>query len=117
VYDGKAGLEPALFQRESVVSKTWMTGSGISTQDPKRIESASELDSWPSRSTGLETPVEEVWAARGETCRAALLLSQQGAVAQLGERLICIQEAVGSIPISSTRLRNGPVAQLVRAHP
>ncbi len=28
--------------------------------------------------------------------------SSQGAVAQLGERLICIQEAVGSIPISST---------------
>jgi hypothetical protein len=27
----------------------------------------------------------------------------QGAVAQLGERLICIQEVVGSIPISSTR--------------
>jgi hypothetical protein len=25
-----------------------------------------------------------------------------GAVAQLGERLICTQEAVGSIPISST---------------
>jgi hypothetical protein len=29
-------------------------------------------------------------------------LIHQGAVAQLGERLICIQEAVGSIPISST---------------
>ena len=27
-----------------------------------------------------------------------------GAVAQLGERLICIQEVVGSIPISSTSL-------------
>ena len=27
-----------------------------------------------------------------------------GAVAQLGERLICIQEAAGSIPTSSTRL-------------
>ena len=26
----------------------------------------------------------------------------QGAVAQLGERLICIQEAAGSIPTSST---------------
>ena len=26
-----------------------------------------------------------------------------GAVAQLGERLICIQEVVGSIPISSTK--------------
>ena len=25
-----------------------------------------------------------------------------GAVAQLGERLICIQEVIGSIPVSST---------------
>ena len=59
-----------------------------------------------------------------------------GAVAQLGERLICIQEVAGSIPTSSTKHlellqdlskgvgnrrrgapNNGPVAQLVRAHP
>ena len=43
-----------------------------------------------------------------------------GAVAQLGERLICIQEVAGSIPTSSTRphsAENGPVAQVVRAHP
>ena len=26
-----------------------------------------------------------------------------GAVAQLGERLICIQEVIGSIPVSSTK--------------
>ena len=31
------------------------------------------------------------------------LVTSQGAVAQLGERLICIQEVVGSNPISSTR--------------
>jgi hypothetical protein len=31
--------------------------------------------------------------------------SEEGAVAQLGERLICTQEAVGSIPISSTSIR------------
>jgi hypothetical protein len=31
-----------------------------------------------------------------------------GAVAQLGERLVCNQEATGSIPVSSTRnLRHG----------
>ena len=30
------------------------------------------------------------------------LVTSQGAVAQLGERLICIQEVVGSSPISST---------------
>ncbi len=49
-----------------------------------------------------------------------------GAVAQLGERLICIQEVVGSIPISSTSLCRtvfeavchlGPVAQVARARP
>jgi hypothetical protein len=41
-----------------------------------------------------------------------------GAVAQLGERLICIQEVAGSIPTSSTSsIKHGPVAQLVRAHP
>ena len=30
-----------------------------------------------------------------------------GGVAQLGERLICIQEVVGSIPISSTKRNKG----------
>ena len=40
-----------------------------------------------------------------------------GAVAQLGERLICIQEVAGSIPTSSTSYPNGPVAQVARAHP
>ena len=50
---------------------------------------------------------------------------QFGALAQLGERLICIQEVIGSIPIGSTRLqfawqivsvKHGSVAQVVRAH-
>ena len=43
----------------------------------------------------------------------------QGAVAQLGERLICIQEVAGSIPTSSTSFiaSIGPVAQVARAHP
>jgi hypothetical protein len=31
----------------------------------------------------------------------------EGAVAQLGERLICIQEVAGSIPTSSTRFVGG----------
>ena len=34
-----------------------------------------------------------------------------GALAQLGERLICIQEVTGSIPVGSTSL-SGAVAQL-----
>ncbi len=33
-------------------------------------------------------------------------LEFEGAVAQLGERLICIQEVAGSIPTSSTRLKH-----------
>ena len=51
-----------------------------------------------------------------------------GAVAQLGERLICTQEVAGSIPTSSTSgsaggglhpviFTPGPVAQMARAHP
>jgi hypothetical protein len=32
-----------------------------------------------------------------------------GALAQLGERLICIQEVIGSIPIGSTRMEEGCV--------
>ena len=37
--------------------------------------------------------------ARGSKLEAAV----QGAVAQLGERLVCNQEATGSIPVSSTK--------------
>ena len=40
-----------------------------------------------------------------------------GGLAQLGERLPCKQEVTGSIPVLSTkRSRNGPIAQLARAH-
>jgi hypothetical protein len=54
--------------------------------------------------------------------RNAILAFLRGALAQLGERLICIQEVIGSIPIGSTNppLRrgreDGSVAQVVRAH-
>ena len=34
---------------------------------------------------------------------ASIISSNPGAVAQLGERLICIQEVAGSIPTSSTK--------------
>ena len=33
------------------------------------------------------------------------LEADQGAVAQLGERLVCNQEATGSIPVSSTKIQ------------
>ena len=49
--------------------------------------------------------------------------SGYGGLAQLGERLPCKQEVSGSIPLISTTLlkdpegqRNGPIAQLARAH-
>jgi len=59
-----------------------------------------------------------------DTCMSTL--NSHGAVAQLGEHLLCKQGVVGSIPISSTRSsrlgehdrpRIGSVAQVVRAHP
>ncbi len=48
-----------------------------------------------------------------------IFCDKSGAVAQLGERLICTQEVAGSIPTSSTSFGSppGPVAQLARAHP
>jgi hypothetical protein len=38
-----------------------------------------------------------------------------GAVAQLGERLLCKQEVTGSIPVSSTTLREKVVASSDRS--
>ena len=40
---------------------------------------------------------------------------EDGGLAQLGERLLCKQEVIGSSPIISTR-KDGPIAQLARAH-
>ena len=42
------------------------------------------------------------WSRKGSPLASDSCLS--GAVAQLGERLICIQEVAGSIPTSSTTL-------------
>jgi hypothetical protein len=42
----------------------------------------------------METPF--AWLIDGQS---------SGAVAQLGERLICIQEVIGSIPFSSTSIK------------
>ena len=35
------------------------------------------------------------------------MFSRDGAIAQLGERLLCKQEVTGSIPVGSTRLHAG----------
>ncbi len=77
------------------------------------------MECWPSaastRSTGLDSKLRGPSPVnRRERINQKML----GAVAQLGERLICIQEVAGSIPTSSTSYYpSGPVAQLVRAHP
>ncbi len=44
----------------------------------------------------------------GEQRRAATLIEDRGAVAQLGEHLLCKQGVVGSIPISSTKIESRP---------
>ena len=40
----------------------------------------------------------------GQTCHVPTINRRQGAIAQLGERLLCKQEVVGSIPSGSTIL-------------
>ncbi len=51
------------------------------------------------------------------------IVPENGAIAQLGEHLLCKQGVVGSIPTGSTiwvrygRLDAGSVAQVVRARP
>src|ERR1039457_7211432 len=64
------------------------------------------LEFFPKRPwTGFHGPciqlasIKSLWRGRGEGP-----LPSQGAVAQLGERLICTQEVAGSIPTSSTRV-------------
>jgi hypothetical protein len=47
------------------------------------------------------------------SCKSVRPLSSDGAIAQLGERLLCKQEVVGSIPSGSTR-RFGLAAPLDR---
>ena len=45
------------------------------------------------------------------------LCDDDGGIAQLGEHLLCKQGVIGSSPIISTRVdRDGPIAQLARAH-
>ena len=76
-------------------------GSPLELRDG--ITSAGELDSRPRVQLASRTceGVEAGFVCANRRIRSPL--QKQGAVAQLGERLICIQEVVGSIPISSTR--------------
>ena len=60
-----------------------------------------------ARMLGIKPNISDAPSAVFATC---------GALAQLGERLICIQEVNGSIPLGSTMTGIGSVAQVVRAH-
>ena len=51
---------------------------------------------------------------RPRSRRGAAEAATFGAVAQLGERLICNQEVVGSIPISSTKPYEAPWGGRIR---
>jgi hypothetical protein len=82
------------------------------------IQSASIISFWARTTDAVPTPrlcaLDKAGPER--TAYSSVVRgSSNGAVAQLGERLICIQEVAGSIPTSSTKF--GPVAQLARAHP
>ena len=69
---------------------------------------------------GEEEPTEcgELWAK--DRSEQHGVCSDDGGLAQLGERLPCKQEVSGSIPLISTKpewsQRDGPIAQLARAH-
>ena len=56
------------------------------------------------RPTGLGKLLRMREPVESDAAPGFALLSGLGAVAQLGERLICIQEVAGSIPTSSTRV-------------
>ena len=50
----------------------------------------------------------------GARVQSASIIINPGAVAQLGERLICIQEVAGSIPTSSTSFYLAPRSLVLR---
>ena len=56
---------------------------------------------WASSSVWLERALDKREVGGSSPPWPTILF---GGLAQLGERLICIQEVVGSIPISSTKL-------------
>ena len=73
------------------------------------VHSRSECHEHDSVKTFLAPRIATGWRSRGIAlqCPAAhahnFAVQNYGALAQLGERLICIQEVSGSIPLSSTR--------------
>ena len=62
--------------------------------------------------------VDFYWSMNREDCSKVLFNLEgvnHGGLAHLVERLLCKQEVIGSSPIISTR-KDGPIAQLARAH-
>ena len=57
----------------------------------------------PAASQALASPPLAAIRATGEALRSPE--GEGGAVAQLGERLLCKQEVTGSIPVGSTKSR------------
>ena len=54
-------------------------------------------------------------AQSGNTCSSGVVVVERsGAIAQLGERLLCKQEVTGSIPVGSTNLVATPAASFAR---
>jgi hypothetical protein len=60
----------------------------------------------PREGLGLRLGVSSLAARRLQPFQWKVCIAVCGALAQLGERLICIQKVIGSIPIGST-IRSG----------
>ncbi len=81
--------------------------------EPPRKRAVSKWQPFQSMYSAPESPLEKFdlllaswrWSLLARVQSASIIFSEEGAVAQLGERLICIQEVAGSIPTSSTSLR------------
>ena len=74
----------------------------IATEKAKKAWAADGRRWTPIRNTQKSFISVHLCPSAAKVCR--IVSGGQGAVAQLGERLICIQEVAGSIPTSSTSL-------------
>ncbi len=63
-----------------------------------------------------DPPIDRAELERTEACALSVVDDRKakGAVAQLGERLLCKQEVIGSIPFSSTNSHEEALIVIVR---
>jgi hypothetical protein len=87
------------------VRETWQMGSGIEALIPFR-NLCLEFRKLVGESSWSRIPCVQLASIK--------FYWTLGAVAQLGERLICIQEVAGSIPTSSTRFCSGGLSSRLR---